>query len=85
MRAGKVLADQAQFAQTVGGHEMGVVNDRDQHLPGAMDAEGFLEEETFAAVIAPLGLDLECLTVPICCKLAGNGFGNGAGRFLGLL
>ncbi len=56
VRAGKVLAEQAQFAQAIGWHEMGVVNDRDQHLPGAMDGEGFL-----VAVSRCAPLDMRCI------------------------
>jgi hypothetical protein len=32
MRAWKVFAELAKFAQTVGGHEVGVVNDRHEHV-----------------------------------------------------
>lgn len=42
VRARKVLAQEPEFAQTVGGHEMGVVKDRDKHFVGAMDAEELL-------------------------------------------
>ena len=57
--AGKVLAEQAQFAQAVGGHEVGVVNDGDEHFAGAVDAEGFLDQQAFAVMVAALELDLE--------------------------
>jgi len=59
MRAWKVLAKQAQFAQAISGHEMGVVNNRDEHLAGAMDAEGLLNQQAFAMVVAALELNLE--------------------------
>jgi hypothetical protein len=59
MRTGKVLAEQAQFAQAVGGHEVGVVNDGHEHLAGAMDAEGLLDQQAFAVMVAALELDLE--------------------------
>ena len=59
VRAGKVLAEQAQFAQAIGGHEMGVVNDGDEHLAGAMDAEGLLDQQAFAVMVVALELDLE--------------------------
>lgn len=42
--AGKVLAEQAQFAQAVRRHEVGIVNDGDEHLAGAVDAEGLLHQ-----------------------------------------
>ena len=44
---------------------MGVVDDGDEHLARAMDFEGFLDEEAFAAVIANL-----CRRLPTCrsCK-----------------
>ena len=59
--AREVLAEQAQFAQAVGGHEVGVVNDGDEHFAGAMDAEGLLDQQAFAVMVAALELDLERL------------------------
>ena len=59
VRAGKVLAEQAQFAQAVRRHEVGVVNDGHEHFAGAMDAEGLLDQQAFAVVVAALELDLE--------------------------
>ena len=59
--AGKVLAEQTQFAQAIGGHEVGVVDDGHEHFAGAMDAEGFLDQQAFAVVVAALELDLEGL------------------------
>ena len=56
---GKVLAEQGQFAQAVGGHEMGVVNDGDEHLADAMDFEGYLDQQAIAAMIAALELNLK--------------------------
>ena len=61
VRAGKVLAEQAEFAQAVGGHEVGVVNDGHEHFAGAMDAEGLLHQQAFAVMVAALELDLEGL------------------------
>jgi hypothetical protein len=58
---GKVLAEQAQFAQAIGGHEVRIVNDGHQQLAGAMDAKGFLNQKPFATVVATLELDLESL------------------------
>src|SRR5438045_4138446 len=55
----KGLAEQAQFAQAIGGHEMGVVDDGHQQLAGAMDAKGFLDQEPFATVVAALELNLK--------------------------
>ena len=40
---------------------MGVVNDGHEHLAGTMDAEGFVDEQAFAAMIVALELDLERL------------------------
>jgi hypothetical protein len=57
----EVFAEQAQFAQTVRGHEVGVVDDGDEHFAGAMDFEGFLDEQAFAAMVAALELDLKSL------------------------
>ena len=51
MGTGKVLAQQAQFAQAVGGHEMGVVNDGHEHLAGAVNDEGVLDEQSFAVMV----------------------------------
>ena len=36
---------------------MGVVDDGDEHFAGAMDAEGFLHQEPFAAVIVAFELN----------------------------
>ena len=57
--AGEVLAEQAQFTQAIGGHEVGVVDDRHEHFAGAVDPEGFLDQQPFTVVIAALELDLE--------------------------
>ena len=54
----KILAEQAQFAQAIGGHEVSVVNDGDEHFAGAMDFEGFLDQEAFATMIVSLKFDL---------------------------
>jgi len=62
VRAGKVLTEQAQFAQAIGGHEVGVVNDGHEHFSGAIDAEGFLNQEPFTVVVAALELDLKGFT-----------------------
>ena len=59
MRARKVLAEQAQFAEAVGGHEVGVVNDGHEHFAGAMDAEGLLHQQAFAVMVAAFELDLK--------------------------
>jgi hypothetical protein len=59
VRAREVLAQQAEFAQTIGGHEMGVVNDGDEHFAGAVDAEGLLDEQALTAMIVALELDLK--------------------------
>jgi len=59
MGAWEVLAEEAQFAQAIGGHEMGVVNNGHEHFAGAMDAEGLLDQQAFAVVVAALELDLE--------------------------
>jgi len=57
--AREVLAEQAQFAQAIGRHEVGVVNNGHEHFAGAMDAEGLLDQQAFAVVVAALELDLE--------------------------
>ena len=44
VRAGKVLAEKPKFAQAVRRHEVGVVDDGDEHLAGAVDAEGLSDE-----------------------------------------
>ena len=62
VRTRKVLAEQAQFAQAIGWHEMRVVDDRDEHLSGPMDAERFLDQHPFAAVIVPLELNFKSVT-----------------------
>jgi hypothetical protein len=56
---GKSSHKRRSFEQAVGGHEVGVVNDGDEHLAGAVDAEGVLDQEAFAVMVAPGELDLE--------------------------
>jgi len=46
MGAREVLTEQAQFAQAIGGHEMGVVDDGNEHFASAIDAEGLLHQHT---------------------------------------
>jgi hypothetical protein len=58
---GKVLEEKAQTAQALGGHEVSVVDNRDQELVGAMDLEGLLDQESFAAVVVAVELDLKGL------------------------
>src|SRR5579859_5418443 len=41
----KILAEQAEFAQTVRRHKVGVVDDGDEHFTGAMDFERLLVQE----------------------------------------
>ena len=57
--AREVLAEQAQFAQAIGRHKVGIVNNRDEHFAGAVNAEGLLDQEAFAMVVVALELDLE--------------------------
>ncbi len=59
VRAGKVFAQEPEFAEAVRRHEMGVINDGNQHLAGAVDAEGLLHEQAFAVMVAALKLDLK--------------------------
>ena len=59
--AGEVLAEQAQFAQAIGGHEVGIVDNGHEHFAGPIDAEGFLDQQAFAVTVEALELDLECL------------------------
>ena len=42
VRGREVFAEQAQFAQAIARHEMGVIDDGDEHLSGAMDLERLL-------------------------------------------
>lgn len=58
----EIFAKQTEFAQTFGGHEVCIINDGDEHLAGAMDFEGFLDEEFFAVMIMTMKLDLESVT-----------------------
>jgi len=58
---GKVLAQQAEFAEAVRGHEVGVVNDGHEHFSGAMDAESLLHQQAFTVMIPTLELDLKRL------------------------
>ncbi len=61
VRMRKVFAKQAEFAQAIRGHEVGVVDNGDEHFAGAMDFEGLLDEQPFAAMIMAFELDLESL------------------------
>ena len=58
--AGEVFAEEAEFAEAFAGHEMGVVDDGHEHLAGALDLVGFLNEHALAAVILAGELDVEC-------------------------
>jgi len=57
--AREVFEEEAEFAQAVGLHEVGVVDDGDEHFACAVESEGFLDEETFAFAVAAVELDLE--------------------------
>jgi len=57
--SGEVLTKQAQFAQAVAGHEVGVVDDGHEHLAGAVDLVGLLDEEFLSAVVRAGELDLK--------------------------
>lgn len=59
MGGGKVLEKQAQFAKTIGGHEMGIIDDGHQHFSGLVDFVGLFDQASFAAVIMTLEIDLE--------------------------
>ena len=61
VRVREVFAKQTQFAQAFGRHEVGVVDDGDEHFAGAMDFEGFLDQEAFAMVVPAFELDLKGL------------------------
>ena len=58
---GEVLEEQSQFAQAIALHEVGVVDDGHEHLAGAVEAEGLLDEQAFAVMNATFELDLEGL------------------------
>ena len=45
---GKVLQQQAEFAQVVHVHQVGVVDDRHQHFAGVIEMEGLLDQSAFA-------------------------------------
>jgi hypothetical protein len=82
MRARKLLAEQAEFAEAVGGHEMGVINDGHEHLAGAVDAESFLDQQALASMVVPLELDLECLAKDAQDVVVSVERAAGAGTFL---
>ena len=42
-------------------HEVGVVDDGHQHFAGAVEAEGFLDQQAFAVMVVAFELDLERL------------------------
>lgn len=53
------LCERGKSSQAVGGHEVGVVDDGHEHLAGAVNAEGLLDEEALAVVVTAFELDLE--------------------------
>ena len=61
VRTWKVLAQKSQLSQTVGRHQVGVVDDGDEHLAGTVDAEGVGDEVAFALVVMAIKLDLKGL------------------------
>jgi len=61
VRVRKIFAEQTKLSQALRGHEMGVVDDGDEHFAGAMDFEGLLDQEAFATVVVTFKLDLEGL------------------------
>jgi hypothetical protein len=61
VRGREILEEEAQPAQTIAGHEVGVVDDRDEEFAGTMDLKSLLNEETLAGVVVALELELEGL------------------------
>ena len=57
----EVLEEEPQFAQALAGQEVGVVDEGHEQLAGAMETEGFLDQEAFAPVVVSLELELESL------------------------
>ncbi len=57
----KVLEEQAQTTEALRRHEVRVINDRHEELVGAMDLEGFLDEESFTAMVVAVELELKSL------------------------
>jgi len=56
----KVLEEEPEFAQAFHIHEMGIVDDRDEHFAFMVDFPPGLDEEFFALGIPSVGFDLEC-------------------------
>ena len=56
---GKSSKSRRSLRRQSAGHEVGVVDDGDEHFAGAMDLEGFLDQQPFAPMVAAFELDLE--------------------------
>jgi hypothetical protein len=61
MRTREVLTEQAELAQAVTGHEMGVINDGNEQLSGTVETEGMSHQKAFAVMIASFKLNLKGL------------------------
>ncbi len=58
---GKVFEEQSESAQGIGFHEVGVIDDGDEHFAAVVDAVGFFDEALFAGVTFAVGIDLKRL------------------------
>ncbi len=56
---GKVLEQEAQFTQRIGLHQMGVVDERDDHFAILIELMDLGEEPLFTLEIAAIGFGLE--------------------------
>jgi len=57
--AGEVLKEQAEFSQTVGRHEVGIVDDGNKHFAGTVETEGMSHELAFALVVVTMEVDFK--------------------------
>jgi hypothetical protein len=74
----EVLEEEPEFSQAFHIHEMGIVDDRDEHFTFMVDLPCGLNEEFFALGVTSIGFYFKCgaedvESVGICVKCAGDG------------
>jgi hypothetical protein len=80
---GKVLKEKPELSEALHVHEMGVINDRDEHFALMVDLPARLDEEFLALGVATVGFDLERLAedmqrIGVGVKGSGDGWGDHA-------
>jgi hypothetical protein len=60
--SGEVLEEEPELSETVRLHEVGVINERHEHLACSVKPEGFLNEKALAFAVTAIEFDLEGFT-----------------------